>query len=63
MKSSLQQLTTAAETEWLGRWTAGPTENEGAMLMTGAAAPDLVLPDHTVRSAGCRSSGTANRRC
>ena len=47
MKSSLQQLTSAAETEWLGRWTAGPTENEGAVLMTGAAAPDLVLPDHT----------------
>ena len=47
MKSSLQQLTSAAETEWLGRWTAGPTENEGAVLLSGAAAPDLVLPDHT----------------
>jgi len=47
MNSSLQELTSAAETEWLGRWTAGPIENEGAVLMTGAPAPDLVLPDHT----------------
>jgi peroxiredoxin len=47
MKPSLQQLTSAAETKWLRRWTAGPTENEGAVLMTGTAAPDFVLPDHT----------------
>jgi peroxiredoxin len=43
----MQELTSAAETEWLGRWTAGPSENEGAVLMTGAQAPDFVLPDHT----------------
>ncbi len=42
-----QELTSAAETEWLGRWTTGPTEGEGAMLLTGAQAPDLVLEDHT----------------
>ncbi|MEO5898816.1 MAG: peroxiredoxin-like family protein [Ilumatobacteraceae bacterium] len=42
-----QELTTAAETEWLGRWTAGPTEPEGPVLPTGTRAPDLVLLDHT----------------
>jgi peroxiredoxin len=47
MKPSLQQLTSAAEAEWLGRWTTGPSEDEGAVLMTGTPAPDLVLPDHT----------------
>jgi peroxiredoxin len=49
MSLSLQELTCAAETKWLNRWTAGPLENEGALLMTGDAAPDVVLPDHTGR--------------
>jgi peroxiredoxin len=42
-----EELTTAAEEEWLDRWTAGPTEEEGPSLVTGAEAPDLVLADHT----------------
>ncbi|MCU1359789.1 MAG: hypothetical protein JWN99_1078 [Ilumatobacteraceae bacterium] len=41
------ELTSAAEAKWLDRWTAGPTEAEGALLLTGDAAPDLVLADHT----------------
>ena len=47
--TSLQELTSAAETEWLGRWTTGPTEGELADLPSGHAAPDLLLPDHTGR--------------
>jgi peroxiredoxin len=42
-----EELTAAAEEDWLDRWTAGPTEAEGASLPTGAEAPDLVLADHT----------------
>lgn len=38
-----------AEAKWLERWTAGPTEDEGAGLKAGSAAPDLVLTDHTGR--------------
>jgi peroxiredoxin len=49
MSASLQELTSAAETQWLKRWTDGPLENEGALLMTGDAAPDVALPDHTGR--------------
>ena len=48
--TTLDELTKAAETEWLGRWTAGPTEAERADLPCGATAPDLVLADHTGRS-------------
>lgn len=44
---SLQELTAAAETEWLERWTAGPTEGDGGVLSSKAAAPDLALPDDT----------------
>lgn len=29
---SLEELTRAAEMEWLDAWTAGPTENEGSGL-------------------------------
>ena len=47
--TSLAELTAAAETEWLDRWTAGPTEGEGAALPAGAEAPDLVMDDHTGR--------------
>lgn len=44
--NALEELTGAAETEWLDRWTAGPTEEEGPGLPAGANAPDLVLVDH-----------------
>ena len=47
--TSVQELTSAAETEWLGRWTTGPTEGELADLPSGSAAPDLLLPDHAGR--------------
>jgi peroxiredoxin len=42
-------LRAQAEEEWLGRWTAGPTEGEGVALATGSPAPDLSLLDHTGR--------------
>jgi peroxiredoxin len=47
MTTQQQELTIAAEAEWLERWTTGPTEGEGPVLATGSAAPDLVLADHT----------------
>src|SRR6516225_7972798 len=40
------ELTAAAEAEWLDGWTAGPTEDQGSGLPTGAKAPDLALADH-----------------
>lgn len=43
-------LRAQAEEEWLGRWTAGPTEGEGLALATGSVAPDLTLLDHTGES-------------
>ncbi|WP_436794395.1 peroxiredoxin-like family protein [Actinospongicola halichondriae] len=43
---SLDELTVAAEAEWLAGFTAGPTEPEGSGLRGGTAAPDLVLSDH-----------------
>ncbi|MBW3619066.1 MAG: AhpC/TSA family protein [Actinobacteria bacterium] len=46
MTAALAALTAAAEEEWLERWTAGPVEAAGKRLVAGAAAPDLVLPDH-----------------
>ena len=45
--SVLADLEAAAERRWLGSWTAGPVETQGTGLPSGAAAPDLVLPDHT----------------
>src|SRR6187397_657788 len=36
----------AAETEWLARWSAGPTEDDTPPLPTGTPAPDVVLEDH-----------------
>ena len=45
----LDELTRAAEAEWLDGWTVGPTENEGAVLRSGAEAPDLALADHSGR--------------
>jgi peroxiredoxin len=41
-----QELVSAAESEWLARWTAGPIEPEGPVLQAGTDAPDLVLLDH-----------------
>ena len=43
----LDELTAEAESEWLARFTEGPTEPEGSGLRGGTAAPDLVLSDHT----------------
>jgi peroxiredoxin len=45
--SSLEELTAAAEDEWLANWTTGPSEAEGSGLPRGAVAPDLVLADDT----------------
>jgi peroxiredoxin len=45
--TSLEELTAAAEDEWLKKWTAGPSEAEGPVLPRGAAAPNLVLADET----------------
>ena len=42
---SLQEYALAAEAEWLEKWTAGPTEELGVLLASGAAAPDLTLQD------------------
>jgi peroxiredoxin len=44
---SADEMTAAAEREWLDSWTAGPTEPEGSGLPAGAVAPDLALTDHT----------------
>ena len=45
MSSRLESIS-AAETEWLARWSAGPTEEDTPPLPTGTCAPDLVLEDH-----------------
>jgi peroxiredoxin len=47
--TELDELTAAAEAEWLDRFTAGPTEGEAAGPVPGDKAPDLILPDHTGR--------------
>lgn len=44
--TSLLTQSIAAQAEWLERWTNGPTEGEGPLLPTGAAAPDQRLADH-----------------
>lgn len=41
------EMTAAAEREWLDSWTAGPTEPEGSGLPAGAVAPDLGLSTQT----------------
>lgn len=46
---SMEELTSAAEMEWLDGWTVGPTENEGSGLQAGLEAPDLSLPDQAGR--------------
>ena len=45
--NSGNQATTAAEVDWLERWTAGPSHPEGSGLPAGAVAPDLTLLDDT----------------
>ncbi|HET9020246.1 MAG TPA: redoxin domain-containing protein [Ornithinibacter sp.] len=45
--TSAEALVQAAESEWLGGWALGPTEEEGTGLPPGAPAPDLALPDET----------------
>ena len=47
--TELTSASVAAETAWLDRWSAGPTETDLAPLRDGSAAPDLSLPDHTGR--------------
>ena len=43
--TSLDDLTSAAEAEWLDGWTTGPIEDLGVALAVGAEAPVLVLVD------------------
>lgn len=47
--ATLEDLTAAAESEWLARWTTGPTEDEGFLVQPGSPAADLILADHTGR--------------
>lgn len=42
----LDELTAAAEAEWLEKWTTGPTQGLGALATPGNTAPVLQLPDH-----------------
>lgn len=48
--TSRERLTAEAETEWLAKWTAGPTEGEGSVLRVGAPAPDHALIGHDGRT-------------
>ena len=41
----LEELTSAAEIEWLAGWATGPTESEGSAMPAGTEAPDLALAD------------------
>ncbi|MBG6212127.1 MAG: redoxin domain-containing protein [Cryobacterium sp.] len=45
--SGLQDANRAAESNWLDRWTEGPTDAAPALLLPGTPAPDLTLPDET----------------
>jgi peroxiredoxin len=45
--SSVDDLTAAAEQEWLEKWTTGPTRGLGVLAAPGTAAPPTQLPDHT----------------
>ena len=49
MRALVDDLEQQAEQAWLQRWTAGPTEDEGAGLRPGAPAPDVELRDATGR--------------
>jgi peroxiredoxin len=46
-RTAVEELTTAAEHEWLERWSSGPVEPEGRGVPQGSSAPDLALPDET----------------
>lgn len=46
---SMDELTAAAESEWLEKWTSGPTRALGVLAAPGSAAPDMQLPDHAGR--------------
>ena len=41
----LDRLVAAGESEWLEKWTTGPTETLGAVAAPGTVASDHVLPD------------------
>ena len=43
--SDLRETVLAAESNWLDRWTEGPTEKASALLPPGTPTPDLALPD------------------
>lgn len=43
----LRDTVPTAESNWLDRWTEGPTENGLSLLVPGTPAPDLALPDQT----------------
>ncbi len=45
--STIEDLVAGAEARWLDGWATGPTEDEGIGPLSGAVAPDHVLPDHT----------------
>ncbi len=45
--SGLHDTVTAAELNWLKRWTKGPTERASTLLSAGTPAPALTLPDET----------------
>lgn len=47
----MDDLTAAAEAEWLEKWTTGPTEDLGAVLPSGTQAPGFTTPDDTGSSA------------
>lgn len=44
---TLDELTSAAEAEWLEGWTRGPTEDLGSLLPPGTPAPTMDLEDDT----------------
>jgi len=43
----VDELTDAAEQEWLANWVAGPGDKRSKPLDSGSAAPDLEMLDHT----------------
>lgn len=45
--NTADEMTAAAEKQWLEGWTAGPTEPEGLGLPAGSVAPDFELADQT----------------
>ncbi len=45
--SDLNDMMQAAESEWLEKWTDGPTEKTSSLLSPGTPAPDLAMPDQS----------------